>query len=165
MSVEATHDSDPAADPVLLTRYVILGSLTLPGHPRHVREARELISRVVGDDPNADTARLLTSELVTNAVRHSRSRLPGGAVIVVVAKNDDGLLIIVVDDGSKSGLPAVRNGQAAGSGNGLLLVEALANAWGYLIDDGRTIVWFRLGSGGSVACTSIRRLVRERAPP
>lgn len=149
MPLEATRTSDPAAGPAL-PRWVMLGSMTLPGRPEHVREARMLVARTLGDDPRADTALLLTSEVVTNAVVHSRSRLAGGTVAVVAALSAAGLIITVTDNGSDSNVPEVRsNPDTDDHGNGLLLVESLADEWGYLRDDQTTTVWFRLSADGS----------------
>jgi len=153
MPAEATDTSDRIADPALLPHWLILGSVTLPGRPGYVREARRLVAAAIGaDHPRADTVLLLTSELVTNAVTHSRSRWPDGTVDVMVAAGVAGLLVAVTDDGSDASVPVIRNRPGAENGNGLLLVETLADAWGYLPRRGRTMCWFRLGS-------------RERPPP
>ena len=144
MPVEVTRASDPAAEPALLPAWLMLGSLTMPGLPEHVSDARRLVARAVGDHPRADAAQLLTSEVVTNAILHSRSRLPGGTVAIVVARNSAGLLVTVTDNGSDANVPVVRNTPEAEHGNGLLLVETLADVWGYLHNDERTMVWFRL---------------------
>jgi anti-sigma regulatory factor (Ser/Thr protein kinase) len=145
MPAEATDISDPITDPALLPHWLILGSVTLPGRPAHVREARRLIARAIGaEHPRADTAILLTSELVTNAIAHSRSRLPDGTVDVIAATGFHGLVVAVTDDGSDSKVPVISNSAGAESGNGLLLVETLADAWGYRHSLGRTMVWFRL---------------------
>ncbi len=137
MPAEATHVSDPVADPALLTHWLILGSITLPGDPQHVRSARTFVARTIGaDHPRADEALLLTSELVTNAVTHSRSRLPGGTVEVVVATRASGLLISVTDDGADSTVPAIMSIAGGEHGNGLLLTETIADVWGYLQNPG-----------------------------
>lgn len=145
MPAEATHISDAAADPVLRPYWLILGSLMLLGRAEYVREARQFVARTIGaDHPRADTALLLTSELVTNAVTHSKSRLPGGTIELVVAARAAGLLISVTDNGSDATVPTIGNKPGGEEGNGLLLVESLADAWGYLRDPARTVVWFRL---------------------
>ncbi len=147
MPAESTPASDPVADPALLPRRLILGSLTLIGRPEHVREARRFVAKAIGaDHPQADTAMLLTSELVTNAVTHSRSRLPGGTVKLVVARKSPGLLIFVTDNGSDGKKPTVGSGQGGEHGNGLLLVASLADAWGFDRNSARTVVWFGLGT-------------------
>src|SRR5215472_9397065 len=145
MPAEVTHTSDPAADPALLPYWLVLGSLMLHGRPEYVREARKFVARTIGaDHPRADTAVLLTSELVTNAVTHSKSRLPGGTIELLVAAKAAGLLICVTDNGSDATVPAIGNNPGGENGNGLVLVENLADAWGYLRDPVRTVVWFRL---------------------
>jgi DNA-binding NarL/FixJ family response regulator len=79
---------------------------------------------------------LLTSELVTNAVRHAKSAARV-AVEVVGAK----VRVSVTDDGP--GVPATaRPSPDAESGRGLELVEGLADRWGVIeLDVGKT-VWF-----------------------
>jgi anti-sigma regulatory factor (Ser/Thr protein kinase) len=152
MHAEAIRDSDPAADPALLPSWLQVGRLVLPGRPEHVSEARRFVAQTIRDDPHADAAVLLTSEVVTNAVTHSKSRLPGGTVAVMVARNPSGLLVTVTDNGSDSGVPVVSHRDGAEHGNGLLLVETLADVWGYLRNPARTTVWFRFRArnhGGS----------------
>jgi hypothetical protein len=68
---------------------VLLGSLTIPGEPAYLREARKLVVRTLADgNADVDTAVLLTSELVTNSdaprgallyPRCSREELKGGS--------------------------------------------------------------------------------------
>ena len=78
MPAETARTGDQVADPVLLIYGVILGRVTLQAQPERVRDARRFIARTIGaDHVLADTAQLLTSELVTNAIRHSRSGQPG----------------------------------------------------------------------------------------
>src|SRR5271166_22477 len=146
MPAEASRASDRADDPVLLPEWIVLGSLTLPGCAEHVRKARQFVARTLGDDQCVNEALLLTSEVVTNSVVHSRSRLPGGTVTVAVARNQSGVLITVTDAGSDSRLPVVSNVAGAENGNGLLLVETLADVWGYAHNEESTTVWFRLSA-------------------
>jgi anti-sigma regulatory factor (Ser/Thr protein kinase) len=147
MPAEATDTSDRIDDPALLPHWLILGRATLPGRPAYVREARRLVAAAVGaGHPRADTAILLTSELVTNAVTHSRSRRPEGTVDLMVATGIYGLLVAVTDDGSDAGAPVIRSSPGAENGNGLLLVETLADGWGFRHRRGRMMVWFRLCS-------------------
>jgi len=148
MPAETAQASGQGADPALLTHWLILGRVRLPGRPEHVGDARRFVARKIGSQhEQADVTVLLTSELVTNAVTHSRSRLAGGTVDVVVAARPAGLLITVTDDGSDGQFPAVRHDPGSEGGNGLLLVESLADAWGFADMAGRTTVWFRLNSG------------------
>jgi len=166
MPAEATRTSDPAADPALLPHWLILGSVTLLGRPEYVRAARQFVARTIGDDhPKVDAAVLLTSELVTNAVTHSRSRLPGGTIELVVATKSSGLLISVTDNGSDAKVPTIGVSQDGANGNGLLLVESLADVWGYLHDSARTVVWFRLCTHEAQRCGTDQALLPGCLPP
>jgi anti-sigma regulatory factor (Ser/Thr protein kinase) len=128
----------------------VLGSLTIPGSPRHVASARAFITRTLSRRPgvDSDAATLLTSELVTNAIQHTRSG-HGGAVWVVVIGLPDGVLVEVTDQGA-TGAPVVKGELYAADGHGLYLVQQLAGRWGFLRDPAGTTVWFHLpaGTGG-----------------
>ena len=90
------------------TQAVLLGSLTIPGQPARLHDAREFIAQTLGpDDARLDTAALLTSELVTNSVTHSESGRPGGTVTITLISVPDGIRVEVIDDGSENE-PAVR---------------------------------------------------------
>ncbi|MDQ1688091.1 MAG: hypothetical protein QOK42_1066, partial [Frankiaceae bacterium] len=93
-------------------------------------------------DRITDDAQLLTSELVSNAVRYSTDQ-----VTVRASSAFDGLTVTVTDDGqvptapnalrrSPASLPTVTSEQ----GRGLYLVDRLAADWG----SGEHTVWFRL---------------------
>lgn len=123
----------------------VLGTLRIPGTGRSVAHARRFIHDVVGaDNPVVGDAELCTSEVVTNAVAHSASG-HGGHVTVTVSIGAGVLLISVVDEGAAGWLPCVhvREDPLAEDGRGLLIVAALADAWGVESDVGTT-TWFRL---------------------
>ncbi|HSZ41530.1 MAG TPA: ATP-binding protein [Trebonia sp.] len=128
-------------------RAVVLGSITLPGSPEQVSSARAFIGRALSRQPriDSDAATLLTSELVTNAIQHTKSGEPGGSVTVVAIGIPGGVLVEVVDDGS-SGTPIVKGDLYAAEGHGLYLVQQLATQWGYLRDAAGTTVWFHLSA-------------------
>src|SRR5262245_41790605 len=72
----------------------------LAGAREQVRQARRLVSAVLGrDHPRHDDCVLLTSEIVTNAVIHSRSG-QGGTFVITVSRLADRVRIRVEDDGS-----------------------------------------------------------------
>jgi anti-sigma regulatory factor (Ser/Thr protein kinase) len=128
---------------VLVDGFTVLGRLTLPGLPDQVREARGLVVKALGGlHPRADDAALMTSELVTNAVLHSNSRLPGGTVMITVLESDVGVRVEVADSGSELTAPVVRGEVYSADGHGLFLVQSLADQWGYLRDESGTTVWF-----------------------
>jgi anti-sigma regulatory factor (Ser/Thr protein kinase) len=125
---------------------VVLGSLTIPGLPEQVGLARAFVARTlvthqVGAD--ADAATLLTSEIVTNAIQHTKSGVDGGTVNIVVIGLSRGVLVEIIDDGS-AGTPVVKGDLYAAEGHGLFLVQHVAAQWGYMRESGGTTVWFRL---------------------
>jgi anti-sigma regulatory factor (Ser/Thr protein kinase) len=124
--------------------------MTVPGHPEEVAAARAFITRTLSSHrtgADTDSAALLTSEIVTNAIQHTKSGVDGGTVTIVVADVPHGVLVEVIDDGS-SGTPVVKGDPYAAEGHGLFLVQQLAARWGYLRDTGGTTVWFVLPAAG-----------------
>jgi anti-sigma regulatory factor (Ser/Thr protein kinase) len=90
------------------------------------------------------SARLLITELVSNAVRHA-----GTEVVVTVARRDQGLFLAVRDGSMALPRGLTVAGLAAGRpqcGHGLQMVDALATAWGaQRTDDGTgKVVWATL---------------------
>ena len=93
-----------------------------------------------------DAALLLTSELVTNAIRHEAGQEAGqGAQAVMLAiASSRGRLRVDVHDTSRS-LPAVAEVPAdAETGRGLLLVETLSDEWGFYRTPAGKAVYFTL---------------------
>jgi anti-sigma regulatory factor (Ser/Thr protein kinase) len=118
----------------------------LPGTADAASKARQLARDFLGaGHPAADTVVLIVSELVTNALVHSRSGAPGGFISVSLCSGDAGVLIQVRDDGGRSGrwVPA-RPGSIAEHGYGLLLVDALADSWGTVAGPQGRVTWCRV---------------------
>ena len=89
-----------------------------------------------------DAALLLTSELVTNAVRHEAGQRPQAVVLAIACSR--GWLRVDVHDTSRS-LPAVAEVPAdAETGRGLLLVETLSDEWGFYRTPAGKAVYFTL---------------------
>ncbi len=87
-----------------------------------------------------DDARLVLSELATNAVVHARTPFS------VVVRCEEAGLRVSVRDFSRMKPVLLETGPAAASGRGLRLVEAVASDWGAeLTTDGKT-VWAELHS-------------------
>jgi anti-sigma regulatory factor (Ser/Thr protein kinase) len=145
----------------MVTGTAVRAMTTIPGCERSVAEARSFVDGALGQaHPGRETARLLVSELVTNAIQHSDSRRPGGSVTVTVASVPGGIQIEVADEGSFRSVPVVRDDPLGADGRGLFLVQSLSDNWGYLRDSCGTTVWFRL------AGLSRRQVARPRpAPP
>jgi len=87
------------------------------------------------------TAKLLTSELVTNAVLHGHGR-----IVLRARLDEDRLLVEVIDEGGGFEHEARRRDFQDLHGRGLLIVEAEASRWGIL--EGTTHVWFELERPG-----------------
>jgi anti-sigma regulatory factor (Ser/Thr protein kinase) len=89
-----------------------------------------------------DAALLLTSELVTNAVRHEAGH--GAQAVVLAIACSRGRLRVDVHDTSRS-LPEVAEVPAdAETGRGLLLVETLSDEWGFYRTPAGKAVYFTL---------------------
>lgn len=143
MAAMTTRASDAREDLASMAGAAVVGSLTIPGRPEHVHEARAFVAKALGElHPAEADAVLLTSELVTNAVMHSSSRLQGGSVTVLLLESAGGLRVEVTDEGSELSAPVVRGDVYASDGHGLFLVQTLADQWGYLRDNSGTTVWF-----------------------
>ncbi|QVQ51709.1 ATP-binding protein [Spiractinospora alimapuensis] len=139
-TVETDNDDDPRPD----TRH--RSRRRFPGLPSQVKHARRFVARCLGDLPEADTAILLTSEVVTNAVVHSDSGAPGGKFDIAVIVGDGHVRVEVGDSGSSS-VPVPQERDAfdiADHGRGLDLVEALSARWGTADRDYGRMVWFEL---------------------
>jgi anti-sigma regulatory factor (Ser/Thr protein kinase) len=90
----------------------------------------------------SDTAELLVSELMTNALRASE-RLPtvGPPVVRLWLASDRNRFVIHVWDGSDQAPVRQHAGPAAESGRGLMLVEHLAKDWGSYRKANGKVVW------------------------
>ncbi|MBV9292687.1 MAG: hypothetical protein JO222_09575, partial [Frankiales bacterium] len=117
--------------------------LTLPPAPDSARTARRFVCEVLQAaraDGFADTAALLTSELVTNGIVHAHTDLG-----LLVEATSTWVRVEVLDGNPH--LPIRRDyDENATTGRGLEMVELLADDFGVdpLEDDGKR-VWFRLG--------------------
>ena len=118
--------------------------MQLDAVPASARRARDILRTLLADEGistrRLDTALLLTSELIVNAVLHGQ-----GGITLDVALDDHLLRVAVVDAGP--GDPTVRRSdeQLIERGRGLMLVEDLATRWGVeRTGDGAKTVWFHL---------------------
>ncbi|MQT00820.1 ATP-binding protein [Streptomyces jumonjinensis] len=119
----------------------------LPARVEYVSRARKLTRDRLGcwgiDGDVHDTAMLVISELVTNAIVHSGSHLISCELVNGVEQ----LRISVRDQGCAPTGPRVCHSMAAEErGRGLLLVEAVSSAWGAHADQLGTgrVVWAEL---------------------
>ena len=99
----------------------------LLGEPVSVPKARRLVARTLQDwdlPHLEESAELLVSEVVTNAVLHARTNL------AVELRLDADVVRVTVSDGSDRQPQRRRHGLNAGTGRGLGLLSTLATDWG-----------------------------------
>jgi anti-sigma regulatory factor (Ser/Thr protein kinase) len=106
-------------------------------------------------------ATLLVDELVTNAVLHARTDC-----VVVVEKGDDALRVEVIDhNGDVVGVQPGAERLSTQGGRGLVIVAAMATAWGVHEHPLGKSVWFTLPTAGSghaePTATPTSRMVRS----
>jgi anti-sigma regulatory factor (Ser/Thr protein kinase) len=115
--------------------------LTLAPDPASVAQARRAVLQALpalGADRES-TVRLLISELVTNALRHSGCEQP----VQLNASWNSNVRVEVIDHGEGfAPIPRTKPLEEPG-GYGLFLVGSLADRWGVETDD-CTTVWFEL---------------------
>lgn len=99
-----------------------------------------------GRDELVDAAMLVTSELVTNAVLHTR-RGPIAVTIACGERNDDELQM-AVGDTAVDRLPIWRRPTTSSrSGRGLRIVDAMAARWGITVTPEKKRIWCDLAAG------------------
>lgn len=128
---------------VMTTEFHLPAGSSAPGM------ARATLSALDGPLPDdRDDVLLLTSELVTNAVRHAGSA-PLSDVIVRVDADERHVRVEVLNPGASFDPPAPALPSVSGTGLGLFLVDALASDWGVESAGARTKVWFELPNSGT----------------
>ncbi|MEU9474915.1 ATP-binding protein [Streptomyces sp. NPDC048191] len=127
----------------------------LAAHPGSVAQARRLAhARLTGWSVCADTcdsAALVVSELVTNAIVHTAS----SRVVCELHDHDDMVRIAVRDEGCAPGEPHPSPQRPDEEhGRGLLLVDALCRAWGAQESGPGLLVWAELARAGTADDTA-----------
>jgi anti-sigma regulatory factor (Ser/Thr protein kinase) len=123
-----------------------VGRLCVPVNASSPKAFRHLIG-VIGDQwdiapENAYAAQVAVSEIVTNVVSHAPG-VPGSTVTVSVLRAGDVISVQVHD--SSPDAPVLRSaGEDDESGRGLMLVDAMTDAWGYRCTPSGKVVWFDL---------------------
>ena len=111
-----------------------------PSAPARARDAVRHLLITWDLEPLADTATLLSSELVTNAVRHAGTRLE-----VVVQQLPSGGIRLAVSDAAPGDWPRVNMpGAEDEGGRGMWLVDKLSSSWGTTTGRRGKSVWFEL---------------------
>jgi anti-sigma regulatory factor (Ser/Thr protein kinase) len=114
----------------------------LPAGPAAVATARRQVRAaiVAWDVPvDMDTAVLLTSELVTNAIAHEA----GGTVVLTITCICGQLRVDVHDTSCAAPVPVAAPADAE-TGRGLMLVASLSTDWGYHPTPAGKAVYFTL---------------------
>jgi serine/threonine-protein kinase RsbW len=122
-------------------------SLSLPALPSSATTARSEVTRRLAQrvtNGALEDVRLLLTELITNALRHSG--MTADDEIRVRAVLSGGTVRIEVHDPGRDGPIERREPGARGGGYGLFLVERLTDEWGVEQRDGTT-VWAELPAG------------------
>ncbi|MFD8234435.1 ATP-binding protein [Streptomyces sp. NPDC059696] len=118
----------------------------LAAHPGSPAQARRLTrARLTGwsvCEDTCDSAALVVSELVTNAIVHTAST----HIVCELRDGGDLVRIAVRDEGCAPGQPhaASRTQPEEEHGRGLLLVDALCRSWGAQEDGPGLLVWAEL---------------------
>ncbi|MEU6589848.1 SpoIIE family protein phosphatase [Streptomyces sp. NPDC046881] len=149
--LSGAHRGDDVA--LLLVRYdgmavrPLRESWTVWRVPEAVRHARRFTRRTLrawGVSPDTlDTALLVVSELVTNALVHT-----GGQVRLDLSLVNHRLRLAVADTSPRSPVKPTSIGWEATGGRGILLVEAVSDAWGTVPVSGGKQVWADLVPDG-----------------
>jgi anti-sigma regulatory factor (Ser/Thr protein kinase) len=116
----------------------------LPRDPSSASRARDLLSKSFAPSLASDElyrAKLLVSELVTNALRHGK-----GVITLRAGVDDDRLLVEVIDQGSGFERVVRQHDFEQLGGRGLSIVDAEASRWG--VHEGTTHVWFEIERSG-----------------
>lgn len=134
MQLNTTHDRPLEASPA---------ARSFPGIPASVPEARAFVRAQFArqDDATVFAAVMCTSELFTNAIAYSASRLPGREVLVMAYLGQRWATVHVVNAGEIQ--PCLR--MRGGIGKGLEIVGCLASASGV---NGRDW-WFTVPAGAA----------------
>jgi serine/threonine-protein kinase RsbW len=119
---------------------------TYPGLVDQVAKVRADLTQAALGCPVADDLVLLTAELATNAILHSKSGHPGQMFTVRVTIYRDEYVWAEVED---KGGPWTVDAHDDEHGRGLSIVAAVAGAgnWGIDGDEASRVAWFRLEWG------------------
>jgi anti-sigma regulatory factor (Ser/Thr protein kinase) len=147
-----TYDDDTALLALMATDVAAAVAPVWPGDGHELELAADLTSPAAarafvadllgrwGFATLTDAATLLTSELVTNAVRHAGT----GMRLTVSRTEHDTVRVAVTDHARDVDIRPRRSDDDAEGGRGLFLVEQLANGWGSFVGDSGKTVWFEL---------------------
>ena len=118
--------------------------IELPADPASVALARQFVRDTL-DAPDwvdlTEVVTLLTSELVTNAIRHAHS-----PCTVQLTARSGNVRVEVLDDSPSPVVPRLDTPHEAESGRGIELVDVLSGHWGTQTRPPGKAVWFDVDS-------------------
>ncbi|MER6134901.1 ATP-binding protein [Streptomyces sp. NPDC001815] len=120
-----------------------LGRCDLRAVPEVRKALRELLAHW-GRPGGSETAELLTSEIVTNALIHTDRE-----ALLTATVGPRGLRVEVRDFAARRPRLRAPNADDGTHGRGLVLVQALADAWGVRMHGVGKAVWFELDGGAA----------------
>ncbi|WP_432104183.1 ATP-binding protein [Streptomyces sp. bgisy091] len=113
----------------------------LPCVPESVGRARALVSSALTawgmSEDLADSGEVIVSELLTNAVTHTRT----STTKVIIERQGESSVRIAVSDRSHAAPFVKASTDDSESGRGLSLVGALSERWGYDTDRWGKVTW------------------------
>ena len=112
--------------------------VTYPGSTDQIRVVRADLRALLDDCPMADDVLVCASELATNAVLHSQSRLAGRTFTVRGKVSPGNYFWLEVEDEGGPWTPAVADPER---GHGLDIMRTLADDWGIEGDHDGRIIW------------------------
>jgi serine/threonine-protein kinase RsbW len=136
----STHGQTAAAEDT------VLAAVMVPGRSDLVPALRNLVGRLLAGHPAVDDIRLMTTEIISNAIRHSRSGQRNGTLTVRVLDIGHAIRVEVTDEGSATSRPHHHSYGNANSqhGYGLHLVSALATTWQSTASGEGNKTWFEI---------------------
>lgn len=143
---------------------VLEACIELESDPALVGVARHFVDQTVVEwelDPIREDARLIATELVSNAVLHARTEFR----LTLKSNGFDFLRIEVRDENTRMPSPA-GTPQDATSGRGLEVVTAIAASWGTQRDGDGKVVWAEIGqtrTSDQLGCLSLGDLAIEES--
>jgi anti-sigma regulatory factor (Ser/Thr protein kinase) len=139
MMTPTSRKRRPAAVASPVKHLTLRRSVQAPGLARSAMT--ELARELSLDGSLRQTLVLLVSEVVSNAVLHSRG--PRDACVGLTAEIAGDALRVTVTDAGEGFIPSERDPERADGGYGLYLLEKAASRWG-VEASAPTCVWFEL---------------------
>lgn len=134
--------------------------LRLPPEPIAPTLARAALATIGPDvsEPLISDVQLLTTEVVSNAVRHA-SLMPSQEIVLRVEINGS-IRVEVLDEGRPFAAGPRSNDGPGHDGWGLFLLDTLATSWGVEPEGAGKKVWFEVGTADRATTPN-----REVLPP